>query len=360
MSVKKIDNGYVIDFTLDGVRFRERITAPHNKSAEKRIQEQEAVYRMAISLNDLNVAARFSNSSIIKKAFQSSCHYTIKDYAKIWFKQKRRNWSHTTYRGYSQKYTTHILPHWGSLILSDFKASMFDEWASESDLSGKSINEVRNVLNQIFKRAYYDQAIDNNPINLVERYKQDHIEPKPFNSFEIHKILQSLHPPHQQHFKFAFFTGLRTGEILGLRWQDVDIDKRVAHIRVSITDGKEKEPKTKGSIRTIELNQDAVQALIEIKQGQFYNEFRVFIDPKTGKNYKYSDGLRKYVWKPALKEAKVLYRYPYQTRHTYASMMLSKGHNPMWVAKQMGHADWGMIRKTYGRWIAEPTQELVP
>ena len=47
------------------------------------------------------------------------------------------------------------------------------------------------------------------------------------------------------------------------------------------------------------------------------------------------------------------YRYPYQTRHTYASTLLSAGENPMWVAQQMGHADWGMIRKVYGRWIPE-------
>ncbi len=46
----------------------------------------------------------------------------------------------------------------------------------------------------------------------------------------------------------------------------------------------------------------------------------------------------------------------YQTRHTYASMMLSAGEHPMWVAQQMGHSDWAMIRKTYGRWM--PDTEL--
>ncbi|MGB7596783.1 MAG: site-specific integrase, partial [Gallionella sp.] len=43
----------------------------------------------------------------------------------------------------------------------------------------------------------------------------------------------------------------------------------------------------------------------------------------------------------------------YQTRHTYASMLLSAGEDPMWVSHQMGHSDWGMIRKTYGRWIPD-------
>lgn len=49
----------------------------------------------------------------------------------------------------------------------------------------------------------------------------------------------------------------------------------------------------------------------------------------------------------------MVYRNPYQTQHTYASMMLSAGENPLWVAQQMGHKDWGMIRKRYGGWIPE-------
>jgi integrase len=49
----------------------------------------------------------------------------------------------------------------------------------------------------------------------------------------------------------------------------------------------------------------------------------------------------------------VRYRYPYQTRHTYASMLLTAGEDPMWVARQMGHSDWGMIRKVYARWLPD-------
>lgn len=307
---------------------------------------------MAISLNDNAIASRFPNSKIIQKAFDTECKFTIHEYSNIWFKQKQRNWSHTTIRGYSQKYNSYIKPIWGHLLLSEFKTSMFDEWASESDLSGKSINEVRNVLNQIFKRAYYDGVIDNNPIERIERYKQNSSEPNPFTTKEINKILSALDAPYRQFFQFAFYTGLRTGELLGLRWEDLDLAREVAHIRVNITSGIEKSPKTTGSIRTVELHPIAIEAINSLKTTKYINSNRIFIDPKTMKEYKYADGLRKYVWKPALKKMNIPYRYPYQCRHTYASMMLTQGENPMWVAKQMGHADWGMIRKVYGRWIA--------
>ena len=67
-----------------------------------------------------------------------------------------------------------------------------------------------------------------------------------------------------------------------------------------------------------------------------------------------TDGqIRKTAWSHALKKAGVRYRNPYQTRHTFASTLLMAGENPLWVAQQMGHKDWGMIRKRYGRWIPE-------
>nr|WP_274597446.1 hypothetical protein [Achromobacter xylosoxidans] len=52
-----------------------------------------------------------------------------------------------------------------------------------------------------------------------------------------------------------------------------------------------------------------------------------------------------------MKRAKVGYRRPYQMRHTFASMMLSAGEHPMWVAQQMGHKDWAMIIRVYGKWM---------
>ncbi|MBY0473461.1 MAG: hypothetical protein K2Q13_00180 [Nitrosomonas sp.] len=64
-------------------------------------------------------------------------------------------------------------------------------------------------------------------------------------------------------------------------------------------------------------------------------------------------GIRKNVWISALKRADFKYHNPYQTRHTFTSTLLSRGENPMWVAQQMGHKDWGQIRKIYGRYIPQ-------
>jgi len=63
--------------------------------------------------------------------------------------------------------------------------------------------------------------------------------------------------------------------------------------------------------------------------------------------------IRDRVWIPALKEAGVRYRNPYQTRHTYASMLLSASENPAWISKQMGHTNMTMFLQRYGRYMPD-------
>lgn len=97
----------------------------------------------------------------------------------------------------------------------------------------------------------------------------------------------------------------------------------------------------------------ALDALADQKQFSLLANGRVFLNPRTNQPWETDGQIRKTLWEPALKKAGVIYRNPYQTRHTYASTLLSAGENPLWVAQQMGHKDWGMIRKRYGRWIPD-------
>ncbi|WP_228710812.1 tyrosine-type recombinase/integrase [Saccharobesus litoralis] len=63
-------------------------------------------------------------------------------------------------------------------------------------------------------------------------------------------------------------------------------------------------------------------------------------------------------WANWLQKAGVEHRPPYQLRHTYASRMLKAEANHVWLAKQLGHTDWGMIRTIYGKWIDEGNDEI--
>ena len=169
----------------------------------------------------------------------------------------------------------------------------------------------------------------------------------------MESILKACEGQVQNIFEFAFWTGLRTSELIAVRWQDVDFQAKKVHIRITrTTQGEKYRGKTITSLRAIDLNPPARDALLRQKT---YTEGKVsvFENPHTGQPWKDHAPLRRTAWQPALEKAGVRYRCPYQTRHTYASMHLSAGAEPMYVAAQMGHRDWGMIRKVYGRWLPE-------
>jgi integrase len=364
MTIKQVKNGYVMDFTIEHKRHRETIPAPHSKTIEKNLVKQEEFYKYAITTSDKTMLKRYPNSKILKKAFICETdNFTVDKYSSIWFGRYQDNWARSTIRGYSEKYNSHIKPNFGHLTLREFTPSTYHDWAKNPKLpgktkrlAGKTINDIRSILNQIFEEAFLDNVIAENPIKRTRRSKSVRKEPEPFTKDEVTKILSGLESPYREFYQFFLWTGLRTGELLGLRWEDVDIDSGVAHIRTNITNGQEKAPKTKGSIRSIELHPKALEALMIILNSKYYDSYRVFIDPKTLTTYKYADGLRKYVWKPTLLKVGVRYRYPYQCRHTFASTMLSQGKNPMWVASQMGHVGLKMINDVYGRWLPSQAQ----
>ena len=99
------------------------------------------------------------------------------------------------------------------------------------------------------------------------------------------------------------------------------------------------------------------QALIDQKQYTLLQGGKIFFNPTTGEIWTGDQQIRKSFWIPLLKKAKVRYRNPYQTRHTYASMMLSAGENPAWVSNQMGHSNMMITLRTYARWIPSNDQQ---
>ncbi|CAK0767347.1 hypothetical protein CCP3SC15_3690002 [Gammaproteobacteria bacterium] len=147
---------------------------------------------------------------------------------------------------------------------------------------------------------------------------------------------------------------------MALNWVDVDWKRGVVIVRRAQTQaskGKAETTKTRAGTREVKLLEPAMAALQDQRQWTWERGEEIFQNPRTGERWAGDQPIRKTLWTHILKRAGVRYRNPYQTRHTYASMMLSAGEHPMWVAKQMGHKDWGMIRRNYGRWMPDADPE---
>ena len=178
-------------------------------------------------------------------------------------------------------------------------------------------------------------------------------EPNPLTPAEAEAILKELPPEGRNLIQFAIWTGLRTSELIALEWRDIDFEAGLIRVRRAIVNKHAKQPKTKSGERDVKIFPPTLEALLNQKQFTFSQKAQVFSNPQTKKAWSTDAQIRRTLWIPALKKANVTYRMPYQTRHTYASTLLSLGENPMWVAGQMGHKDWAMIHRVYGRWIPD-------
>ncbi|MGA3085765.1 MAG: site-specific integrase [Thermodesulfobacteriota bacterium] len=188
---------------------------------------------------------------------------------------------------------------------------------------------------------------------LLEEDPYEGIVPFPLN--EQWLLIQALPDHWKPYFQFAFATGLRQGEEIGIKPEDIDWDKSLIHIRRAITRdllGKPMEGRTKNrySRRTIKLIPIMLEPLLAQK----------LIYEKFGRDYFFCTPsgdridplhLSKRVWLPALKKAGIKIREMKQIRHTFATMALSSGENPLRIAKVLGHRNTEMLIKVYSKYI---------
>jgi integrase len=187
------------------------------------------------------------------------------------------------------------------------------------------------------------------PSSLSLEYEAAAKSADPLNPEERRKVLGCMKGQVRNIYLFAMWTGLRTGELIALRWCDVDLVKGRICVRLSFS--KKSFTNTKGRrARWVELMPPALavlkaQLILTGEAGRW-----VFQNPRISDRWQNSCRLRDQ-WIYALRDAGVRYRYPYQCRHTYASMMVSAGEPAEWVAEQMGHLDGRLVAAVYGRWL---------
>jgi integrase len=257
--------------------------------------------------------------------------------------------------------------------------------ASAKTLAVSTVIEYSQTLRKIMELAVDDDLLDYNPfVNVSKLVPDERLDESilTFTKKELTSLLNVVHVPQTKSMiEFLVWTGLRPGEMKALAWEDVFIDehKQTGYLKINCNldrKGNLKKPKTRAGTRKVELLPTTVKLLTSQKEQSFHlptiNEVmhlkhrktkvisrrRVFLsrDNKPFKRPELTNAPKQ--WANWLKEAGLAHRPPYQLRHTYASRMLKAGANHLWLTKQMGHADWGMIRIIYGKWIDEGSDEV--
>ncbi|CRF50138.1 Integrase [Helicobacter heilmannii] len=179
-------------------------------------------------------------------------------------------------------------------------------------------------------------------------------EVQPFSLEQIKTLLKACTNPRLKAFlAVSFFTGARSGEVLALKWADVNFYTNKITIAHTLTpSGQLQPPKTPSSKRQIDMLPIVAKVLQEYyHQASLQQQGLIFIAPnKTGANL--LNHLRAQ-YKALLKACNIPYRKIYATRHSFASLMLEQGEPLGWVSHTLGHKNLNITLETYAKYIPE-------
>ncbi|MHB1098528.1 MAG: tyrosine-type recombinase/integrase [Burkholderiales bacterium] len=354
-----------IDFYYAGKRCRERIRLEPTPANLKRASNHRAAILDAIDRGTFDYAVTFPESNFAKKLKQEAAEQeanvlTVSSYLDDWLERKFPTLKSSTANGYLKIVNGHLIPQFGKRPLNAITRSEIKSWAAKLQCGNKSIANILSCFRAALQEAFEDEIIEQNPLaGWVYRKAEppkDEDDIDPFTFDEQAAILDAMTGQGRNLIQFAFWTGLRTSELVALNWSDIDWKRGIVSIRRAQTQASKgimESTKTRAGTREVKLLPPAMDALNSQKALTYPKRKEIFQNPRTGERWTGDQPIRRTLWMPALRNAGVRYRNPYQTRHTWASMMLSAGEHPMWVASQMGHKDWGMIRRHYGRWIPD-------
>ena len=346
-----------ITFEFGGIRCRENIKAQPTATNLLKTEVFRLELLSAIANGTFDYASVFPNSKNASKfvSLVDTDSTTVKAYLTKWLDNEAHHVKSSTHDGYTKIINRHIA-RWGHLRLVDLDYNHLIEWCRSCESSNKTIANNLSPLNVALVAAKKERLIQINPLEgftfeRTEPPKEDLVDP--FTQ-EEQKAIIATSPGHLGNLiKFAFWTGMRTSELCALKWSDINWEKSKISVTRAKTQKAERDETTKtiSGIRQVKLLSPALDALTKQKELTFNNKDRhIFLNPFNELPWKGDDPIRK-AWTIALRKAGVRYRNPYQTRHTYASLMLSAGELLPWISSQMGHSTTAQTTKAYARYI---------
>jgi len=279
----------------------------------------------------------------------------------------------SSYIIYESAFRLHILPELGRRRLDQIDREHMEDFIAvlmEKDLAKDSIRVFLGALRVLMNDAIEKGIIERNPVKgLGKFYRQApvrHAEIEPLTEEESLLFLRTAlewDPGHYPMFLLSLHTGLRSGEVIGLQWPDIDWNGMFIEVRRQVVRGKVTTLKTTKARRRVDCSDDLLETLAALKKkrqeealkrgsNEIYewiwaNEKGRRIDMANVKAERFKKVLRK----AGLRDI----RY-HDLRHTYASQLLAQGEAVTYVSQQLGHATPQITFTRYAHWIPNNSQ----
>jgi len=320
--------------------------------------------------------------SVEEKSYIAPSKLTVREFLlKEWLPAIEATIRPSTYRSYVQHVECHIVPHIGCVQLQKLTGSQINALYAKLALSGKkdgkhglsplTIRHVHACLHRALRDAVRWERITRNPIEAADppRINGDGTkELKTWDAEQLKAFLESTRDdPLFALWHALAMTGMRRGEALGLRWEDVDLEAgRLSVRRALIPNGATvvvSEPKTARGRRSVALDGET----IEVLKGQAARQLEDQVACKdwndTGLVFTKPDGQSWHpevvsrFFKAAVKAAKLPAIRLHDLRHTHATLALQAGIHPKVVSERLGHATIAITLDTYSHAIPAMQEE---
>lgn len=267
-----------------------------------------------------------------------------------------------TKRNYTERFIHNIKEHIGNMILSDIKPMHCQHILNQmkNDYKSSTIYQARMTMYCMFMDAVENDLIYKNPVTKSVRYNigKESKKVRALTIEEQKKFLEvSKNTSNYNQYAFILQTGLRTGELIGLKWTDINFEKkeltiqRSAEFRYTVGEWRIGEPKSKSGYRTIPLTEMAVEILkdqkAKMKKLKIINlEFKdyVFLSRKgePTKNSAYDTTLFKLCDKAGIERFSM-----HVLRHTFATRCIEANMRPKTLQVILGHSNVGITMNLY-------------
>ncbi|MDX2374814.1 site-specific integrase [Psychrobacter sp. PP-21] len=363
----------VVDFRYLGKRCREKTSLEDNPANRKKLAQVMKKMEAEITLGIFDYAAYFPKSERAQEMTAladraEACisrNPTFRQFVDIWYEERKIEWRPSYRQKIKIILNKYLLPEFGGKAVHAIKKSDLLTFRSslakvrygkdgQSSLSVARINQIMILLRMILEEAS-DRHEFEMPYKNIKNLKQARPDVNPFTLAEVWLILKHVRADYKPYYTIRFFTGMRTSEIDGLKWDCINFDRREISIREALVNGEMGPTKTLGSQRDIAISQLVYDALLEQKARTYGKSEFVFCNSQ-GNPMEYRNVNRR-VWKPTLALLGLKHRRAYQTRHTAATLWLAAGENPEWIARQMGHSSTEMLFRVYSRYVPDITRQ---
>jgi len=365
----------LLGFRYRGERCREYLDLDDNRenrrTAARTLKEVEG----ELASGKFDYAARFPNSSRLThfgltplaatppQEEDKPPTPTLGAFAESWLEERRTVLTLATAYDYDRLIKALLLPaplarkaihEIDDGHLNRFLAELMKRKGLNGQLIGpRRINMIIARLRTIFSTAKRRELIAEDPMVFVQNLREAKAEVDPFTLEEAERLLKTAMGQDRSLIAVLIFCGLRPNEALALRWEDVDFDREQLRIRRSIHGfagiGL---PKNASSEREVDMLPLVIDELYEQRARTQLRSELVFLN-EDGRPLDLTN-FRERNWKRILVRASLRPRIIYQCRHTFATLQLSRGENPQYVAHQMGHTTLEMIIRHYARWTRRP------